>query len=99
MAKGQILVVDDNPNLLELIRMRLKSAEYDVTGTADELEAVRELKEKFFDLRIVDRGPAPAIRERGVIIDVSRAAAQRLGFITDGRTRVRVEVLQWGGGN
>src|SRR5688572_19091204 len=45
------------------------------------------------DLRIVDRGPAPAIRERGVIIDVSRAAAQRLGFITDGRTRVRVEVL------
>ena len=51
------------------------------------------------DLRIVDRGPAPAIRERGVIIDVSRAAAQRLGFITDGRTRVRVEVLSWGGGN
>ena len=54
MAKGQILVVDDNPNLLELIRMRLESAEYDVTATADELEAVRELKEKFFDLCIVD---------------------------------------------
>jgi two-component system response regulator GlrR len=54
MAKGQILVVDDNPNLLELIRMRLESAEYDVTATADEVEAVRELKEKFFDLCIVD---------------------------------------------
>jgi two-component system response regulator GlrR len=54
MAKGQILVVDDNPNLLELIRMRLESADYDVTATADELEAVRELKEKFFDLCIVD---------------------------------------------
>ena len=51
------------------------------------------------DVRIVDRGPAPAIRERGVIIDVSRAAAQRLDFITAGRTRVRVEVLEWGGRN
>ena len=49
------------------------------------------------DLRVVDRGPAAAIRARGVIIDVSRAAAQRLRFITDGRTRVRVEVLRWGG--
>jgi two-component system response regulator GlrR len=54
MAKGQILVVDDNPNLLELIRMRLESADYDVTATGDELEAVRELKEKVFDLCIVD---------------------------------------------
>lgn len=49
------------------------------------------------DLRIVDRGPADAIVKRGVIIDVSRAAASQLGFITQGRTRVRVEVLEWGG--
>lgn len=47
-------------------------------------------------LRVVDRGPAPAIVARGVIIDVSRAAAERLGFINAGRTRVRVEVLRWG---
>jgi two-component system response regulator GlrR len=39
---------------LELIRMRLESADYDVTATGDELEAVRELKEKVFDLCIVD---------------------------------------------
>src|SRR4029450_4030791 len=30
------------------------------------------------DVRIVDRGPAPAVQARGVIIDLSRAAAQRL---------------------
>ena len=54
MAKGQILVVDDNPNLLELIRMRLESAEYDVTATGDEAEAVKAIKEKLFDLCIVD---------------------------------------------
>jgi two-component system response regulator GlrR len=54
MTKGQILVVDDNPNLLELIRMRLESADYEVTATGDEVEAVRMLKEKLFDLCIVD---------------------------------------------
>jgi rare lipoprotein A len=53
--------------------------------------------QRSINLRIVDRGPAPAIRARGVIIDVSRAAARHLGFITAGRTRVRVEVLDWGG--
>lgn len=47
-------------------------------------------------LRIVDRGPAARARARGVIIDVSQGAAQALGFIDDGRTRVRVEVLRWG---
>jgi rare lipoprotein A len=36
---------------------------------------------RFIDLRIVDRGPAAAPQARGVIIDVSRAAAERLGFI------------------
>jgi rare lipoprotein A len=48
------------------------------------------------DLRIVDRGPAAAPQARGVIIDISRAAAERLGFITAGRVPVRVEVLKWG---
>jgi rare lipoprotein A (peptidoglycan hydrolase) len=31
-----------------------------------------------------------------VIIDLSRAAAERLGMTTHGRVRVRVEVLEWG---
>jgi len=45
---------------------------------------------------IVDRGPAPAASADGVIIDDSRAAAERLDFVRAGRTRVRVEVLRWG---
>ncbi len=40
-------------------------------------------------LRINDRGPSS--RER--IIDVSYGAARELGFVTQGLTRVRVEVL------
>jgi rare lipoprotein A len=47
-------------------------------------------------VRIVDRGPAAGRRADGVIIDVSRRAAQSLDFIKAGRTRVRLEVLQWG---
>jgi rare lipoprotein A len=47
-------------------------------------------------VQILDRGPAAGPRADGVIIDVSRRAAQELGFIKNGRTRVRVEVLRWG---
>ena len=48
------------------------------------------------ELRVIDRGPAPEHRYEGVIIDVSEAAATRLGFRKKGRTRVKVEVLEWG---
>jgi len=48
-------------------------------------------------VRIVDRGPAPRIQADGVVIDVSHRAAEVLGFIQQGRARVRLEVLTWGG--
>lgn len=41
-------------------------------------------------LRVIDRGPYAG---RNTIIDVSVAAARKLGFVEDGRTRVKVEVL------
>jgi rare lipoprotein A len=47
-------------------------------------------------VRIVDRGPAVGPRRSGVLIDLSRGAAQRLNFIREGRARVRIEVLRWG---
>jgi rare lipoprotein A len=49
-------------------------------------------------VQIVDRGPADSVRAGGVIIDVSRATAERLDFIRAGRTKVRVEVLKRGTG-
>ena len=42
-------------------------------------------------LRIIDRGPYVGPE---TIIDVSQGAARRLGFIRDGRVRVRVEVVR-----
>ncbi len=45
------------------------------------------------EVEIVDRGPAAGPRRAGVVIDLSEAAARRLDFIEEGRTRVRLEVL------
>ena len=47
-------------------------------------------------VRVVDRGPAKGPRSEGVLIDVSSGAAENLGFVRRGRTRVRLEVLRWG---
>lgn len=47
------------------------------------------------NVRVVDRGPFSTQR---TIIDLSRRAAQQLGYIDAGRTPVRVEVLEWGEG-
>jgi rare lipoprotein A len=47
-------------------------------------------------VRVVDRGPAKGPRAEGVLIDVSSGAAANLGFVRQGRTRVRLEVLRWG---
>ena len=47
-------------------------------------------------VRVVDRGPAKGPRSEGVLIDVSSGAAESLGFVRKGRTRVRLEVLRWG---
>jgi rare lipoprotein A len=46
-------------------------------------------------VRVQDRGPARQPRAEGVIIDLSQSAAERLGFLRQGRTRVRLEVLEW----
>lgn len=47
-------------------------------------------------VRIVDRGPTKKKQARGVIIDLSEAAAEKLDMVDAGRAQVKVEVLQWG---
>ena len=49
--------------------------------------------QRFVDVRIVDRGPAAGPRAKGVVIDISRAAAETLGFLRSGKTRVHVTPL------
>jgi len=48
-------------------------------------------------VRVIDRGPYGRNYRHGTILDVSRGAARRLGFIRDGIVRVRIRVLERGG--
>lgn len=48
------------------------------------------------EVRIIDRGPTDENVAEGVIIDLSKGAATKLGMVEEGRIKVKVEVLQWG---
>jgi len=47
---------------------------------------------KWIVLKINDRGPFI----KGRIIDLSYGAAEKLGFVREGLTEVKIEVLKWG---
>lgn len=49
-------------------------------------------------VRVVDRGPFAPGQQAPAILDLSRRAARELGFIRQGRTLVRAEILEWGEG-
>jgi rare lipoprotein A len=53
---------------------------------------------KFVEVRVTDRLPSTRTNNRlGIIIDLTHAAASKLDMIRDGRVKVKVEVLEWGG--
>ena len=54
MARAKLLVVDDDRNLLEIIRMRLESLEFEVTAIREEEEAKQAVTAQVFDLAVID---------------------------------------------
>jgi two-component system response regulator GlrR len=54
MARAKLLVVDDDRNLLEIIKMRLESLDYDVTAVRDEEQAKQAVMAQVFDLAVID---------------------------------------------
>jgi len=52
--KGKILVVDDDPNILQVIQMRLESGGYQVTKTTGAEEALKLAEQEPFDLAMID---------------------------------------------
>jgi two-component system, NtrC family, response regulator GlrR len=54
MSRAKLLVVDDDRNLLEIIKMRLESLEYEVTAVRDEEEAKKAVTSQTFDLAVID---------------------------------------------
>jgi two-component system response regulator GlrR len=53
-AKGKILVVDDDRNILQVIKMRLGSGGYQVTTTGNAQEALGLAQQEHFDLLVLD---------------------------------------------
>ena len=54
MNKAKILIVDDDKNLLELMKMRLESARYEVSTALVEEDAIDKVGKQVFDIAIVD---------------------------------------------
>ena len=52
--KGKILVVDDEPDIVEIIKVRLEADHYEVTGARNGLEALEKLKKMNPHLIILD---------------------------------------------
>jgi two-component system response regulator GlrR len=53
-SAGKILLVDDDKNLIELLKMRLESAKYEVAAAFKEEDALEAIIGQAFDLSIVD---------------------------------------------
>jgi len=54
MDRDKILVVDDDPNILEVIRARLEAQDYDITTAMTAAEALAKAGEESFNLVITD---------------------------------------------
>lgn len=54
MKDTTILIVDDNPEIREILRILLTAEQYQVTEAADGIEALKCLKSHTFDLIILD---------------------------------------------
>jgi two-component system, NtrC family, response regulator GlrR len=54
MSNESILIIDDDPSILEVIQMRLKALGYRITATKDSCEARKALSTISFNLAIID---------------------------------------------
>jgi two-component system response regulator GlrR len=54
MSSGMILLVDDDRNLIEVLKLRVESAGYEVTTALKVEEAIEATKSRMFDLAILD---------------------------------------------
>jgi DNA-binding response OmpR family regulator len=56
MAKHKILVVDDDPDLLRAMRLRLRANDYDITTASDGYMAIATAQKERPDLILLDVG-------------------------------------------
>ncbi|HTY44871.1 MAG TPA: response regulator [Patescibacteria group bacterium] len=54
MAKKKILIIDDEPNIIKMVEVRLKANNYDVVAASDGAEGLEKAKAEHPDLIILD---------------------------------------------
>ena len=54
MTKPSILIVDDEENLLEALKLNLELEGYEISTAADGAEALRKVDQEYFDLIVLD---------------------------------------------
>lgn len=57
------------------------------------VRVINQKNHRTINVRIVDRGPVARIVKQGVIIDLSKGAAEKLGFIKSGRTPIALHII------
>lgn len=60
------------------------------------LRVTNTRNDRDIEVEVVDRGPFGHSGQMQAVLDLSRAAAERLDFVSAGRAQVRIEVLEWG---
>ena len=51
---ANILIVDDDVNLLQVLKLSLEQKKYKVTTAGSGFEAMKAVKDGFFDLAVID---------------------------------------------
>lgn len=74
MKSGSILVLDDEPNILKMIRFTLDETDYYSEYFSDPLAALKRTQERFFDVAFVDLKMIP-IDGIGVLEEIKRISA------------------------
>lgn len=54
MAKAKILIIDDNPDIIELLTARLEANDYEITSTQYGKDALEKTKKEMPDLILLD---------------------------------------------
>jgi two-component system alkaline phosphatase synthesis response regulator PhoP len=90
---GKILVVDDEPDIVEFISYNLKSKGYQVVTAQDGLEAIRKAKEFHPDLILIDvmmpnKNGIQAVRELRLLPDFRQTAIIFLTALSDERSEI-----------
>jgi two-component system response regulator GlrR len=97
MSTGKILVVDDDRSFLETMRMRLQSADYEVSTASNQDEAIAASKSETFDLCTLDLGLVDC-NGLSLLAELRSIDAELPVLILSGRSSVDTVVAAMKGG-